>query len=212
MPRTFVRRNGERVRQTVARSIKIYVPHWVDPYVWIQGSSIEKMVMAELVRRGIYFEHTPQTNSLPWPSWMFTNKSNPRNWEADFLLPQYKIWIEIQGSYFHTLPGAVEHDALRFAYIEAVGWKPIFWWEEDIRNRLQDLFNAVPEFYNVNRAKEAATQSSRRHNFGLPFYEGGDGIDHLAGLRSALRGRGRPPQLEGQRYRRGRKQKARRPK
>ena len=193
MPRTYIRRPGERVRREQFRS-KVYVPRWVDPMPWIQGSSIEKMVMAELVRRGIYFEHTPQVNSLPWAPWMFDGQ-NPRKWEADFLVPQYKIWIEIQGAYFHTLPGQVETDALRFAYIEAAGWRPIFWWEDDIRTRLQDLFNAVPEFYHVNRALEAQVAAERRKTTGLPFYEGGDGIDHLKGLRNALRGRGRPPQL-----------------
>lgn len=200
MPRTYVRRPGVRRPRLTASSSHVYVPRWVDPYVWIQGSSIEKMVMAELVRRGIYFEHTPQTNSLPWQDWMFIGQ-NPRKWEADFLIPQYRIWIEIQGAYFHTLPGQVETDALRFAYISSIGWRPIAWWEDDIRTRLQDLFNAVPEFYQINRALEEKVQRSSRTTEGLPFYEGGTGIDHLAGLRQALRNRGRPPQLGPKRYR-----------
>lgn len=211
MPRTYVRRQGERVRRP-ARSARVYVPRWVDPFIWIQGSVPEKMVMAEFVRRGIYFEHTPQTNPLPWADWMFLDGLNPRKWEADFLLPQYKIWVEVQGSYFHTLPGQVETDALRFAYIESVGWKPVFWWDFDIEARLPDLMNAVPEFYMVNRDLESKVQGTYRRNYGLPFYEGGTGIDHLAGLRTALRRRGRPPQFEPQRYRRGRFAKRRRPK
>ena len=97
MPRTYIRRQGERVLREAGKG-KFYVPRWVDPYYYIQGSSIEKMVMAELVRRGIYFEHTPQTNTLPWMSFMFEHGKNPRNWEPDFLFPQYKIWLEIQGS------------------------------------------------------------------------------------------------------------------
>jgi hypothetical protein len=171
------------------------VPVWIDPFFGIQGSSIEKMVMAELVRRGIYFEHTIQVNPLPWLSWMRADKST-QNWEPDFLFPQYKIWLEIQGAYFHTLPGQIETDALRFAYIEAVGWKPIAWWEDDIRNRLQDLFNGVPEFYRV----EQKLQDGYPLTAGLPFYEGGIGIDHLAGLRKALRNRARPPQNIVKRY------------
>lgn len=212
MPRTYIRRQGERVRQEGPRDVRVYVPRWVDPFIWLQGSKPEKMVMAELVRRGIYFEHTPQTNPLPWRDWMFMDGQNPRKWEADFLIPQYRIWIEVQGSYHHTLPGQIETDALRFAYIESVGWRPIFWWDFDIEGRLQDLFNAVPEFYQVNRALEAEQQSNRRTT-GLPFYEGGDGIDHLKGLRTALRNRGRPPQYEPLRYRSGRHLKRlRRPK
>jgi len=204
MPRTYIRGDGERVRGD--RTSRVPVPHWVDPYFWIQGSSIEKMVMVELVRRGIYFEHTPQTNPLPWSSWMFSDGQNPRKWEPDFLIPQYRIWIEIQGSYFHTLPGQIETDALRFAYIESVGWKPIAWWEEDIRTRLHELFDAVPQFYMVNKKKEKKAHK-RRETPGEPFYEGGTGVDHLAGLRTALRNRGRPPQGIRKRYQRKRRPK-----
>lgn len=140
--------------------------------------------MAEFVRRGIYFEHTPQTNSLG-------NGVDP-TWEPDFLLPQYHIWVEIQGGYFHTLPGAVERDALRFATIAAAGWTPIFWWEDDIRTRLYDIMNVVPQLYMVD--KSINNKASWRRTSGLAFYEGGTGIDHLKGLRAALAGRARPPQ------------------
>lgn len=204
MPRTYVRRPGERVKSDLRT--KVYVPKWIDPYFWIQGSTIEKMVMAEFVRRGIYFEHTPQTNPLPWMSWMIEPNRDPRKWEPDFLLPQYKIWIEIQGAYFHTLPGQVETDALRFAFIESVGWRPIAWWEDDIRTRLNDLMNEVPEFYSINRVLENSLITSAKAG-GIGFFEGGTGIDHLAGLRQALRNRGRPPQGIAKRY-----QKKRRPK
>lgn len=206
MPRTYIRRSGERVVDTERRT-RFYVPRWVDPYFYIQGSSIEKMVLAELVRRGIYFEHTPQVNPLPWMNWMFEPNRNPAKWEPDFLFPQYKIWLEIQGAYYHTLPGQVETDALRFAYIQTVGWKPIAWWEDDIRTRLQDLMNEVPEFYRVDHKLNDKLIDTRRTTEGLPFYEGGTGIDHLAGLRQALRNRARPPQHIVKRYARKRRPK-----
>lgn len=186
MPRTFIR-HGRQPREE--SSSRVYEPQWIDPYFFIQGSEPEKMVMLELVRRGIYFEHTPQRNSV--------GHGVPSDWEADFLLPQHRIWIEVQGSYFHTLPQALRADALRFATIEAAGWRPIFWWEWDIRSRLIELMDAVPEFYTVRPALQHGRVSS-----GLPFYEGGDGIDHLAGLRKALQNRARPGQLTVRRRRR----------
>lgn len=186
MPRTFIR-HERQVRDS--RGFRVYDPQWIDPYWWIQGSEIEKMVMVEFVRRGIYFEHTPQTNNV--------GHGVPADWEADFLLPQHKIWVEIQGAYFHTLPQAIRSDALRFVTIEAAGWRPIFWWEWDIRTRLVELMDAVPEFYRVRPALERGRVSG-----GLPFYEGGDGIDHLAGLRKALQNRARPGQLVVRRRRR----------
>lgn len=182
MPNTYLRRPEDRKPKDGAHSQRVYVPRWIDPFPSIQGSSIEKMVMAEFVRRGIYFEHTPQRNSLGG----FVDPT----WEPDFLLPQYHIWVEIQGAYFHTLPGAVEKDALRFAIIEAAGWKPIFWWEDDIRTRLIELMDKVPEFYRVN----AKVNKGWKKTKGLPFFEGGTGIDHLKGLRASLAARARPPQ------------------
>ena len=186
MPASHLR--DERVRRP-QRKFKVYKPWWVDPFPGIQGSSIEKMAMAEFVRRGIYFEHTPQKNPVRWPPGL----GDP-TWEPDFLLPQYRIWIEIQGSYFHSMPGQIATDALRFAAIKLAGWTPIAWWEFDIRQRLQELFDAVPEFYRVNVALQAKSAKTYGVNFGNPFYEGGDGIDHLAGLRKALSNRTRPPQ------------------
>lgn len=185
--RTYIRRAGDRRPQTGARRIRFYVPTWKDPFFWIQGSVPEKMVMAELVRRGIYFEHTPQKNNLG-------GDVDP-TWEADFLFPQYKIWLEVNGLYFHTLPGAAEKDALRRVMIEDAGWKFIAFWDFDILTRLQDIMNEVPEFYRVNLSKQRG-----RKNHNLPFYEGGDGIDHLAGLRAQLRGRAKVPQYDLRRY------------
>jgi len=182
MARTYIRRRGDRREQKHARKRRVPVPRWIDPFWWIQGSSIEKMVMAEMVRRGIYFQHTPQTNDLG-------GLVDP-SWEADFFCPQFRIWIEIQGGYFHTLPGQVEADAFRFAAIEAQGYRPIFWWEDDIRTRLPELFDAVPEFYAAQ-----APEPGRVLSPGLTFYEGGDGVDHLAGLRKALSNRRKPVQM-----------------
>jgi hypothetical protein len=121
------------------------------------------------------------------------------------LFPQYKIWMEIQGAYFHTLPGAVEHDALRFAIVQAAGWRPIFWWEDDIRTRLVEIADAVPEFYRVSAAKNAPNKNLPRTP-GYTFYEGA-APDTLKGLRSALSGRARPPQKLVAKRRKKRKKK-----
>lgn len=181
MPRSYIRRQGDRRPQDGPRRIRVLKSKWIDPFFWIQGSSIEKMVLAEFVRRGVYFEHTPQTQNVG-------GLVDP-TWEPDFLLPQFQIWIEIQGGYFHTLPGQVEADAFRFAAIEQAGWRPIFWWEDDIRTRLPELMDAVPEFYMA----QAPVTPSLPKTPGYNFYEGGVGIDHLAGLRKALSNRARPP-------------------
>lgn len=180
MPLNRIRHERVIKRPRITRAWK---PKWHDPYPWVQGSVPEKMVMAELVRRGIWFEHTPQRNSLG-------GIVDP-TWEPDFLFPQYKIWLEVQGAYFHSKPQAIQSDAWRFAAIESVGWRPIGWWDFDIENRLVDLMDAVPEFYRV----APVVNRNHRTNYGLPFWEGALSIDHLAGLRKANAQRGKPRPL-----------------
>lgn len=191
MPRFYVR-HERTVRDE--RTFKVYAPWWLDPYWFLVGSSIEKMVLAELARRGVFFIFRAQRNNLGG----FVDPT----WEADFLLPQHKIWIEIQGSYFHSLPGQIEKDSLRFAAIEMAGWKPIFWWEFDIRTRLPELMDEVGVFYEVDRSVERKAFDRFNDRFGarrLPgerFSVGGDLKDQLVGLRKALSARAQPVQLE----------------
>lgn len=190
MPRFYIRHERQRRDE---RKFKVYAPWWVDPYWWILGSSIEKMVMSELSRRGVFFIFQSQTNDLGG----FVKP----DWEADFLLPQHKIWIEVQGSYFHSLPGQIEKDSFRFAAIEEAGWKPVFLWEFDIRTRLPELLNEIGVFYQVDPAVEGAALAKYGSAYGSVIYPGtrfGIGsdlaLDHLAGLRKALSNRTKPPQ------------------
>lgn len=203
MPRFFIR--SERVRRE-ERKFKVYAPWWVDPYLEIPGSSIEKMVLAELARRGVWFIFRPQKNDLGG----FVDPS----WEADFLLPHHKIWIEVQGSHWHSLTGQIENDALRYSAIEMAGWKPVFLWEFDIRTRLIDLLDEIGVFHQVNRSAE---QEARSRYGASAVYEamqyadgqfsiGRDLKDQLAGLRKALSNRTKPPQYVVKR-RRGRRPK-----
>jgi hypothetical protein len=186
MPTTYVRAQGDRRPQKSLRSIRFYVPAWVDPYYYLQGSVPEKMVMAEFVRRGIYFQHTPQSNELGGLV------DPPR--EADFWVPPYKIWIEVNGFYFHTLKGVPERDAYRYAVLEQAGIRVIVWWDYDILDHLKDLMDSVPEFYHIDTAKQRGKKTE-----GLPFFEGGDGVDHLAGLRKALSNRAGPQYISDMR-------------
>lgn len=191
MPRSFVRH--ERTPRDT-RTFKVYMPQWVDPYWFLVGSSIEKMVLAELARRGVFFIFRSQTNNLGG----FVDPT----WEADFLLPQHKIWIEIQGSYFHSLPGQLEKDSLRFAAIEMAGWKPVFLWEFDIRTRLPEILDEIGVFYIVDRALERRASGRFGEKFGasrIPgqrFAVGGELVDQLVGLRKALSARAQPVQME----------------
>jgi very-short-patch-repair endonuclease len=194
--RTFVREG--RVTSEHA-SFKVYAPAFYDPYWFVTGSEPEKMVMAALAERGIFFEYRNQENSLGG----FVDPT----WEADILVPQHKIWIEVQGAYYHTLPGQLKNDAVRWASIKQAGWRPLFWWEWDIRTRLNELLDAVPEFYRVNLQRQRAAREKYgtvrtvlidgkkvRIDYGTPFSVGSM-TDQLVGHRLAMSNRSRPAQF-----------------
>jgi G:T-mismatch repair DNA endonuclease (very short patch repair protein) len=184
MPRFFIRH--ERAPKD-ERDFRVYTPQWIDPYFWLVGSSIEKMVMAELARRGVFFIFRSQKNDLGG----FVDPS----WEADLLLPHHKIWIEVQGSYWHSQKGSIENDSLRYAAIEMAGWKPVFLWEFDIRERLHEKLDEIGVFYTVDYAKEKAARDRYGAADNVPFGLGDEElVDQLKGLRAALVGRTRPPQ------------------
>lgn len=192
MPRFYIR-SERKARPT--KQFKVYAPWWVDPYLDIPGSSIEKMVLAELARRQVFFIFRAQKNDLGG----FVDP----NWEADFLLPQHKIWIEVQGSYWHSLPGQIENDALRYASIEMAGWKPHFLWEWDIRTRLISLLDEIGVFYSINYSRERraydqfhASQVYQAMAYrGARFSIGRDLTDQLAASRIAASRRVTPIQL-----------------
>lgn len=191
MPRFFIRNERKLAPE---RTFRVYAPWWSDPYFDIPGSSIEKMVLAELVRRGVYFIFRAPQNDIGG----FVEP----DWEADFLLPQHKIWIEVQGSYWHSKDAAIEADSMRYAKIELSGWKPHFLWEFDIRTRLIDLLDEIGVFYQVDRSFERA--ALREHGTSTVYdavlsqdgkFSLGEGlVDQLKGLRQSLVSRTRPPQ------------------
>lgn len=191
MPR-FLIRSVRKPKES--KSFKVYVPWFIDQYIGLPGTVPEKMVMAELARRGVFFIFRSQKNDLGG----FVDPS----WEADFLLPQHKIWIEVQGSYWHSLPGALERDSLRYAAIEMAGWKPVFLWEYDILSRLIEMLDEIGVVYQVQQSKEQ--EAFDRYNAskvyeamqyeGYKFSIGRDLTDQLKGLRQALANRARPPQ------------------
>lgn len=111
---------------------------WVDPFPWVHGTVPEKMVYAELSRRGIPFLFLNDVNiSIP-------EISLHKDFQADFVLPQFKLIIEVQGAYWHSKPETLEADAYKFALYEAMGYRVLAWWDFDIMSNLISLFEAEP--------------------------------------------------------------------
>ena len=119
-----------RLKQYAVRGYK----RWIDPFPHIHGTEPEKRVYAALSQRGIrfYFLNDIST-SIPEIN-IF------KEYQADFILPDFKIIIEVQGYFWHTKPGAIESDAFKFAMYEAAGYKPLAWCDYEILENINQLF------------------------------------------------------------------------
>lgn len=68
------------------------------------------------------------------------------NFRPDFYLPDFNLIIEVQGSYWHTLPDVHEKDLVKTAKMEMQGKKVIWWWDWEIEQNLVFLFRRdIPE-------------------------------------------------------------------
>lgn len=137
MPR-WVR--GKRPRTTIlaerAGRTRVRKHAWRDPFPWVHGTLPEKMVYAELSRRGIPFLFLNDVR-FQIPEIEFD-----KSYQADFVIPHLKLIIEVQGSYWHSMEKTIESDAVKFAIYEIGGYRVLPWWDYDIYERLQALFAA----------------------------------------------------------------------
>lgn len=129
------RRDGKRRlggRWTVQK------PRWVDPYPWVMGTFPEKLVFAWLADRGIPF--TFQATFPDYPGTLTVEEFRP-----DFRLDQFKVIIEVQGEYWHSLPAQAEQDVYKFSIYKLSGWTVYWFWESDILADLASLMLGVDE-------------------------------------------------------------------
>lgn len=96
-----------------------------------------------------------QQDSPRWTSWNKPDFLGIR--EIDLMLEDEKIAIEVQGDYWHSLPGAKEKDELKRKDILANGWSLIWAWESGIREKFPRVIDALERiragerFVEINR-------------------------------------------------------------
>ena len=147
MARIINRRKPLSPKELAERAKKYRVTRtfvWIDPYPEIPGTKPEKMVYAELMRRGIpfhfqeWFHIVSDIYIIEGDSW----------YKPDFIIPELKMIIEVQGAYWHTKPDQIEKDSYKYAlYEQVMGYKVVLWWDYDIEARLQSLFEGEPGLY-----------------------------------------------------------------
>jgi len=101
-------------------------PMWLDYYPWVPGTIGEKMVFAELARRRITFYFGGYWGDMPFTDEVY------EHYRPDFILPEYRIIIEVFGHYWHTIPGQSDRDARKAAMYEASGYRHYFLWDYEL--------------------------------------------------------------------------------
>ena len=126
---TTAERRRESSRKKYARNWKGFV----DPFPEVLGSMPEKIVYARLTLMQIPFMFQSTFNvSIPE---IALNK----DYRPDFILPDAKIIIEVQGSYWHSKPEQIEADSYKYALYQVMGYKVLIWWDYEIETNLDAL-------------------------------------------------------------------------
>jgi len=94
-------------------------------------TTIELLLAEELSTRSIPFE-----TQYPAPPWLI-----------DIALLDAQVAIEADGSYWHSLPHAVERDIRRDADLAARGWLVLRFSEADIRESPSNCIDKVMEHF-----------------------------------------------------------------
>lgn len=83
----------------------------------VPGTIPEKILYQLLIDLRVSFYYAPYFGDLPF------TEDKEEHYRPDFLLPDYRIIIEVQGVYWHTRPGAFERDFQRAMWLYAAGYK-----------------------------------------------------------------------------------------
>lgn len=125
------------------RTVRPDDPGFQDWWPDVPGTVAEKMVFAELARLGVSFFFGPYWGDMPWTDRIY------ERYRPDFILPEYRIVIEVYGTYWHTRPGDTERDAHKAVAYEAAGYRYVNLWEWEIYMGVREAIQAkIPELVN----------------------------------------------------------------
>ena len=168
--RTTKRLRELREGRYSVRGYKRDFDHWFG----IHGTKPEKIVYQALSLRGIQFYFLNEfTYNIP-------EIDLSKEYQSDFVIPDLKLIIEVQGSYWHSKPEAIASDAFKFAVYQQTGWRVLAWWDFDIEVRIDELFSEdhqlrsygvrtentkSTELTPVSRKKQDTSQGIRTMNY-----------------------------------------------
>jgi len=132
-----IRERQERRGPGVAEAYFIAAPPlFVDYWPDVPATEPEKMVFLALAQREVNFYFSYYVGDFPF------TEDTQESYRPDFILPDYRIIIEVQGIYWHTRPGMWEHDAVKYGFYTTAGYDVHFLTDAEI---LQDVNRAIDE-------------------------------------------------------------------
>lgn len=141
----FYERVKERRRRLTVGVLASYSQRgqffFTDYYPAVPGTIPEKMLFAELMKRQVNFFFGFFFGDIPWTEEQ--EKIRP-----DFILPDYRIIIEVLGSYWHTRPGKFEYDTARYILLRSAGYEVHLLTDDDIIRNVVEAVNQIPQLIN----------------------------------------------------------------
>jgi len=120
------------------------------------GTEPEKKVYAYLMQTGIPFYYQTMVD-VSIPGIDLIKWARP-----DFVIPSYKIVIEVQGAYWHSTAEQMDEDATKHALYEMAGYKVLTWWDYELayQHPAELAMREAPEigYYTGPRVGEVITE------------------------------------------------------
>lgn len=125
--RSLIGNRRRRRKDTV--KFRLHAATWIDPFPWIPGTKPEKMIFAELVRRGIYFRFQ---DDFPKADRYVQVSADDPAFQPDIVIPEWKVIVDPFGDYHHSKEDARASDARKLMFYEAKGYEFIHPWSSDV--------------------------------------------------------------------------------
>jgi G:T-mismatch repair DNA endonuclease (very short patch repair protein) len=100
------------------------------PVTQVYGTLLERIVYKALLRLGVPFDFQSSLVGGRW-GWQFGRQV------ADFVLPQQRLILEVQGNRWHRPLEMQSRDMERELILRAHGWTVLYLWEEVILDPLR---------------------------------------------------------------------------
>jgi len=131
MPRRATRSqiSVRRKRRPEPAKFRLHKAEWVDPFPLALGTSPEKRIFAELVRRRIYFIFQ---GDWPVADRNISVLAQARFFKPDFIVPEWKVIYDPFSEFHHTQPDALKSDFYKQQDYEGKGYEFVHSWSLDV--------------------------------------------------------------------------------